>query len=202
MGRAGNALTPRQNKLFGAIGNQLLGNVQPQRAQPTGDEIDSIVMHRDGCARRRARGRGGGHRDYNLADLFRLLHIAEGSDHLLPCKPCMGQRLERTRLQLLGHRAPQPRVEGWIAAHRFAQVEGIVGHIRARLCHLGMAPDAKFADLDKTALLTQDRQAAVDKVTIQAVEDNIHPSTVGDLHNFLSKGQGARVERMGHPLAL
>ena len=67
----------------------------------------------------------------------------------------MGQRLERARLQLLGHRTPQPRVEGWIAAHRFAQVEGIVGHIRARLRHLGLAPDAKFADLDKAPLRPQ-----------------------------------------------
>ena len=91
--------------------------------------------------------------NHHLADLFGLLHKAEGIDHRMGGKNFVGERFEGPAGKAFLQGRPHFRIEGWIQRQHFAQVKGMVRRIGPALRRFVPCPDPKLADFDKTAPL-------------------------------------------------
>ena len=68
------------------------------------------------------------------------------------------------------------------------------------MCDFFLAPDPQLTDFNKSAPLAKGGKAALDKVTIQAVEHHIHAPSTCKFQNLSPKVQRARVEDLRDPL--
>ncbi|MNZ86617.1 hypothetical protein D3C78_1054390 [compost metagenome] len=193
----GRATTTEQHQVPGALVHQPLGSAQAETAQATRDQVGRLATELQLLQRLFA----GFHQlldrvaigHHDLADLPRLLHVAECLDHMVGIEFAKWQRMQNALLEQRHHLPEQTPREVRTLTHQLVGVDAEVADVIAERpqANPGVLVKVAFAQFQEATKRLEHPQVAVDRLASQGVEDHVDATPTGHGQHFVGVGQGA-----------
>ena len=201
----GRATTTKQHQVPRALVHQPLRGAQAEAAQAARDQVGRLGtelqrLHRLFAGFHQAFDRVAiGHHD--LADLPRLLHVAEGLGHVVGVEFAERQRVQDALLEQFHHLPEQTTGQVRTLAHQLVGVDAEVADVVAERTQAdaGVLVEVALAQFKEAAERLEHLEVAVDRFASQGVEHHVNATPVGQGQHLIGIGQGTRIKDLVDP---
>ena len=196
--RGGEAAPAEQHQMAGTKAGQPARRLEAETADAAGDQISRI---RRQCRRSGQRGAPGLAQgdvhvvqgQHDLANLARLLHVAEGIHHSGSREGAIGQRAQGAVGEQRHDFAEQSGSQSRASQHELVRVNAEIADVVLERAQTdpGVFVEVAFAQFQETSKWPQDTEISVDRLAGQRVQHHIDAFAAGQGENLVGIGQCA-----------